>query len=302
MSHQRRRPFLVLSRKTRRHRGSLQHRTRPSSPAISESAPSSTIGIISAAKASPPATKFRVYTPSGEISRRRVPALRPRTRLISATASVRASLETAPCSASARRALRTRRASSSAAVAPAGCCSARRMIATRRSWSMTPTAANHSSMVPKSRSASRRTPSSMSSVLTKSSQRRSPTKMNVRRSDGATTSADTGTFTEGIIRRYPRNALAQATGAVSGCAWRPLGRRLLPGILARSLAHHRGRTPERGSALARLPTLPVTEYRLPVASECPPMMRRWSRATVPARRHVSSMRRESSAVPVSLQM
>jgi hypothetical protein len=66
---------------------------------ISASAAESTTGIISPANASPTGTNVRTKLPSPRGSTRRVPALRPRTRLISATASSRAFCAVAPRSA-----------------------------------------------------------------------------------------------------------------------------------------------------------------------------------------------------------
>src|SRR5512146_871945 len=59
MSHQRRRPFFVLSKKTRWQRGSAQRRTRHSSPRIRASAADSTRGMTRPANASPTGTNER---------------------------------------------------------------------------------------------------------------------------------------------------------------------------------------------------------------------------------------------------
>jgi hypothetical protein len=75
--------------------------------------------------------------PSGRRSTRRVPALRPSTRLISMRPSLRMRSLIGPRSASARNAVRTRRPSTSATDAPAGCCWARRRIPLARSASST---------------------------------------------------------------------------------------------------------------------------------------------------------------------
>ena len=174
MSHQRRRPFRVESKKTRGHRPSAQRLTRSNSPPTSASAADSTTGIMRPANASPTGTKLWRNEPSSLNSTRRCPALRPRTRLISTSASARAFSTTAPRSASARSAARTRRASTRAAAAPAGCCSARREMPLARSESRTPAVPSHCMSASKSRSTSTRTPRRRSSVFTKSSHRRSP--------------------------------------------------------------------------------------------------------------------------------
>src|SRR6185503_8371055 len=82
--------------------------------------------------------------------------------------------------ASERSAPRTRRASTSEAAAPAGCCRARRRIPEARSASSTSACSSQRTSVSKSRSASkRRMPNSQ---FTKSSQSRSPTKTKGERS------------------------------------------------------------------------------------------------------------------------
>src|SRR4029078_9020920 len=83
MSHQRRRPFFVLSKNTRWQRGSAQRRTRDSSPRMSAAAADSTTGMTRPANASPTGTNERMKVPSPRCSTRRVPALPPSTRVIS---------------------------------------------------------------------------------------------------------------------------------------------------------------------------------------------------------------------------
>ena len=172
MSHQRRRPFLVVSTNTRWQRVSAHCRTRASSFVTSASAADSTMGIMSPANASPVGTKARRYSPSRGRSMRRVPALRPSTRLISVTASSQTRGEPNPRSASTRSAARTRRASTRVAAAAAGCSTARRRMPEARSSSTAPNCVKHVSRVSKSRNKSPRVACAAASVFTNSSQRR----------------------------------------------------------------------------------------------------------------------------------
>ena len=174
-----------------------------------------------------------------------MPALRPRTRLISASASWRTAACGAPRSASARRAARMRRASASAALAPAGCSRARRSMPAARSASSTPAAVSQCASASKSRRVSTRTPWCVSSVLTKSSQSRSPRKMNGRSSIGMRTAwviAREEGARESALRAGTGTARLRArlTNGVGGSvSWGH-------GDAQRARAHGRRRVGERG--------------------------------------------------------
>ena len=176
MSHQRRRPFFVPSWKTRLHAAPAQRRMRASSPSTSASAADSTTGIMSPANASPPgdeaareaAVGARFDAPRARAAAEHAVDLGERIVPIAGCS--------APRSASARSAARTRRASVSAALAPAGCSRARRCIPAARSASSTLAASSHRTSASKSRRPSTRSPRCVSSVLMKSSQSRSPKK------------------------------------------------------------------------------------------------------------------------------
>ncbi len=123
------------------------------------------------ANASPVGTKALTYSPSPILSSLLVPALRPRTRLISFTVSSRTRSFDAPRSASARSAFLTRRASTSAAIAAAGWSMARRLILAERSSSMAYRSASQLTNASKSRNRSLRDCWVAESVFTNSSHR-----------------------------------------------------------------------------------------------------------------------------------
>ena len=170
MSHQRRRPFFVLSKNTRWQRGSAQRRTRDSSPRMSASAADSTTGITRPANASPTGTNERMNVPSGRRSTRRVPALRPSTRLISASPSSALRRGRSALGEAAQRRAHASRVDERRGGAAGCCCARRRIICARSASSATPSRATHH--LSKSATRRRRRPCSQ---LTKSSQSRSPT-------------------------------------------------------------------------------------------------------------------------------